>query len=416
MKNLIKYFLINIFILTAAAFANNTDNINSKISDEQLKPLDAWINRTTDYLYRSQQAISQMPEPEQIKASIVVINEVLSRSIQNQFPNSEFFMRNFLYRAIEIYNDVLSKDLNTYRGQSFARWYLKWTIEQAFKFGLDDAKRLKDNSFLNFGISKERMYLGLYWANVVVGNSFDIGSNRSRYLILQKVMGFLFQDIINDDRHSRTLAGSGEQIVLKHKVLIGNTPTNNLEFLFESRKLRDFLVKEIAFIQTKIATPNLSGHYILNSQSNSSPYDLTMELCINMEKVYGSVYTAGCLNYANKFKENSYGFSEVLLNMCTRLLYFGNVPAFECLAKIGNREIDTVVPKDFVESYMDLFIRLQHSKESEMNVYKYGQKFFNIGVIINKNDFSNYLNEIENCKKAAQSGALTIFLKCISEE
>ena len=229
-------------------------------------------------------------------------------------------------------------------------------------------------------------------------------------------MGFLFQDIINDDAHNRSLAGSGEQIVIKYNVLKQNPPQNNYQYLFQSRKLRDFLIKEMSLIEQKIGKHAIISTY--DNSSNASQTDIDAEnsnaiikFCIELEKEQGPMNTIECLAQAGHVKNKKTKFSKTILYMCSRLIGYDNNDALDCMLFTVTRNVGVDVPFDFVKRYIDSHIWMLNNTKFK----NYGNETTrtNILSILNKKDFSNYKSIIENCKAAETSKTITIFSKCV---
>jgi hypothetical protein len=187
-------------------------------------------------LERGLQDINRQPTKYQEAQMRTLIDDVMGRDDKR---TNEFLMRNVLYRAIDVHNELLKVSSDPKR-DAFVRRFLKRSIEWAIELAGTDEDLLKQMDVQAFTKGTERAKFGLQWARMMAEMSFSLPTNDAHLEVLKMSMGYLYNDIVKDDNNGRHLAPIAAQFMRKKNQLDGQlaaTPIQKLELVKDVRQL-----------------------------------------------------------------------------------------------------------------------------------------------------------------------------------
>ena len=245
MKNtIIKLLVVATCVVSITAQAQqqkNREGVSSEIKAEMIKGVESWVNNMKQDLERAIVHTQKAPIVGHEKAYRAAIEDVLSNADKT---SSEFLSRNILYRAQEVHNVLITIPKDPKRN-AFARRFLKESILWAIKLAPRDIVLAKQADFEGLKGTKDRAILGIMWAKWLISYSFMLPTNEAHFIVLKKAMGFLYNDILNDDQYNRRLANIAKQFLLKYNELKKTEPGTPLETLEMIKSLREFLSEEL---------------------------------------------------------------------------------------------------------------------------------------------------------------------------
>ncbi|MEQ1665778.1 MAG: hypothetical protein ABL927_10420, partial [Bdellovibrionales bacterium] len=307
-RGLIAIFSFSVFLtmsfeaVAAVEQVTSREGISSTISADALKGLEDWLNQTKMDLEREYKSIAKMDVSDQEVAYRASIDNVLLTSKDDV----EFLTRNILYRAQEMHNLLLTVPQDAKRN-AFARRFLKQSVFWAMNLAPLDADAIQKGKVLELAGSPERVRLGLDWASEMVGLSFSLPTSESHSIFLQKVMGFLYNDILQDDRYNRILANTAKQFSIRHALLEQRQPKTPLEHLENAKNIREFLVDEIELAKSSITTDGKPLVSVLAKLPTSKVANNKPVKAVEAEvKVNSDVFEAAnvCLNQAEEISNS----------------------------------------------------------------------------------------------------------------
>lgn len=323
----IRSALILIFMLIAfsrAGFAAGREGVSSEIKAESLQGFEDWLHQTKIDLDRNIERIEKTGFNEQERAYRTAIDSIL----ENSKGDVEFLTRNVLYRAQELH-DLLKTVPASPKRDAFTRRLLAVSLSEASQLAPLDIDIVRSGEIKNIQGRVERVGFGVTWADAMVNLSYSLPTNESHFIFLKKVMGFLYNDIVEDDRYSRYLANIAAQFLDQYKDLQKTAPSTPLEYLQGIKKLREFLQDEIRLAMETLQQQGSS----FNSRTSIPP---TESSPLNEQKctiVNSSIYKG------TERVTNAYVYSESLIDHYEHLINYGYCPKpqpLPCSLRITN--------------------------------------------------------------------------------
>ena len=268
--------------------------VNSVIDPQRLDSVREWIKNTRQDLLRTQQYVQTLPLNKQASAIADAFEKISERAKETR---SEYLTLNIMDRAKEVY-DLLSTSENTPRRETYLRFFMNRSLNWAQGLAPRDSQYMQSPSPMIMAATRDWLLLGLDWAEHTIATSFGSPTNRAHAKLLIKTMGFLYNDILDDQQYNRILAGVAAQFVEKYQRLneelirdfVNREKTMSPMAILEVVKsLREFLMNEL-----RVARDAVGKFYLLSATGAIGNYPLVSPVVIPNEVTIWGRIENGC--------------------------------------------------------------------------------------------------------------------------